>query len=101
MKRIIITGSRSLDLSLQHLDCIFNHYCMPFMYGRQIGIVAGDANGVDHLAKKFATIHMGFEEHCIVKFTEMHADWDKYGKSVGPIRSREMAEYSVNQYMRS
>ena len=50
-------------------------------------IVSGSAQGVDRLGERFAN-DMGLDS------TQFEADWDEHGKSAGPKRSREMAEYS-------
>ena len=49
-------------------------------------IVSGTAPGADTLGERFA-----FENN--IPVTRFLADWDKYGKSAGPIRNRQMAKY--------
>lgn len=51
-----------------------------------IEIVSGGARGVDSLAERLAN-----EENFLKKI--FPADWNKYGKSAGPIRNRQMVEY--------
>ena len=51
-----------------------------------IEIVSGGARGVDSLAERLAN-----EENFLLKI--FPADWNKYGKSAGPIRNRQMVEY--------
>lgn len=51
-----------------------------------IEIVSGGARGVDSLAERLAN-----EETFLKKI--FPADWNKYGKSAGPIRNRQMVEY--------
>lgn len=51
-----------------------------------IEIASGGARGVDSLAEKLAN-----EENFLLKI--FSADWNKYGKSAGPIRNRQMVEY--------
>lgn len=51
-----------------------------------IEIVSGGARGVDSLAERLAN-----EENFLLKV--FPADWNKYGKSAGPIRNRQMVEY--------
>lgn len=53
-------------------------------------IVNGGANGIDAAARKYW--HNRFDGK-IPEFPlrTMSADWNKYGKSAGPIRNREMA----------
>ena len=50
-------------------------------------IVQGGASGADACAKEFA-------EEQGIKCTEFKADWDKFGRSAGPIRNAEMADYA-------
>ena len=49
-------------------------------------IVSGGASGVDTMAKRY-----GNEKGIPVK--KFNADWKKYGRSAGPVRNKEMAEY--------
>lgn len=50
-------------------------------------VVCGLARGADELGEVYAT-----ENNIRVK--PFPADWDKHGKSAGPIRNRQMAEYA-------
>lgn len=52
-----------------------------------IHIVEGGAYGVDALAKLYALQNE-------LPYTEVKADWDKYGRSAGPRRNQKMAEMS-------
>ena len=49
----------------------------------QVTLIHGCARGADTLAGKIAR-HLG------MKVLEFPAEWDKYGKSAGPIRNRQM-----------
>ena len=51
-----------------------------------IEIVSGGARGVDSLAERLAN-----EENFLIKV--FPADWNKYGKSAGPLRNKQMVEY--------
>ena len=51
-----------------------------------IEIVSGGARGVDTMAERLAN-----EENFLLKV--FPADWNKYGKSAGSIRNRQMVEY--------
>ena len=46
-------------------------------------VVEGEARGADTLAREVAT-DLGIEVH------GYHAQWDKYGRSAGPVRNRQM-----------
>lgn len=50
-------------------------------------VVSGAASGVDTLGEKYA------QENGIL-CTQFHADWNRYGRSAGPRRNAEMAEYA-------
>ena len=79
--RTIISGSRSAtDYSLIKF----------IIRNSQFGItevVCGGAPGIDSLGKQWAK-----ENNLPVK--DFPADWDKYGKSAGPKRNKQMAEYA-------
>lgn len=48
-------------------------------------IISGHASGADKIGEAYARVY-----HMQVKL--FPAEWDKYGKSAGPIRNRKMAE---------
>ena len=48
-------------------------------------IVSGCAEGADKLGERYATEHH-------LNIERYPAEWDKYGKSAGPIRNERMAE---------
>jgi hypothetical protein len=50
-------------------------------------VVSGGASGADHYGEKWA-------ESRGIPVKIFAADWDKYGKSAGPMRNRQMAEYA-------
>ena len=49
-------------------------------------LVSGGANGIDKLGEQWAR-----ENNINIKL--FPADWDQYGKSAGPMRNAEMADY--------
>lgn len=51
----------------------------------EIIIVSGGASGVDALGEKFAKKHN-------FKVERYPAEWEKYGRSAGPIRNSKMAQ---------
>lgn len=48
-------------------------------------VVSGGANGADKFGRKFARIRR-------LKYKEFLPDWDKFGKSAGMIRNREIID---------
>ena len=83
-KRVVIAGCRdynNYDEAKAFIDsCISN-----IRKQNKIIIVSGGARGADALGERYAREN-GFE-------IERHpADWEKHGKSAGPIRNKEMAQ---------
>lgn len=67
-----------------YLDMLFNptNDLMPTIWGT---IIAGGANGADHLAIEWAIANwMPWEEY--------PADWERYGKKAGYLRNKQMLE---------
>lgn len=89
----LVVGSRTFtDYSLmcEKLDKLLSRYnslCVP------ICIVSGGARGADALAERYAKEHN-------YQLEVFHADWNKYGKSAGYRRNREMHRY-ISQMNRS
>lgn len=50
-------------------------------------VVSGGAEGVDRLGEEWSKEHN-------VRIKHFKADWSKYGKSAGPVRNAQMAEYA-------
>lgn len=48
-------------------------------------IVTGDASGVDFLARQYAKQHH-------IACASFEANWDKFGKSAGPIRNKKIVK---------
>jgi hypothetical protein len=85
MIKVIIAGSRTFD----NYDLLFEK-CSEILedYNNiEIEIVSGNAKGADRLGERFAK-EKGFV------LTLSPADWNKFGKSAGYIRNKEMAEYA-------
>lgn len=78
--KIIIAGSRSFnnyEFLKKQLDCLFKNI-------KSLEIVSGCARGSDALGERYAK-ERGYILH------RFPADWDRYGKSAGYIRNKEMA----------
>lgn len=89
MNKVIIAGPRDFndkDYIYKELDNIF-YLIQQNLNKEKIEIVQGGANGVDALAKQYAR---NYDMPC----KEFKADWKQHGKAAGPIRNKEMAEYS-------
>lgn len=87
MTRIIIAGSRKFNdyiTLLKYLDNMGIHLINTI---DPIEIVSGHAAGADMLGERFAKAY-GYP------LKVFPAEWDKYGKSAGPIRNEEMAKYA-------
>jgi predicted Rossmann fold nucleotide-binding protein DprA/Smf involved in DNA uptake len=81
--KVIIAGSRDFndyEAVKKYADHILSNQS-------EIEIVSGGANGVDKLGEQYAK-EKGY------KLTIFKADWNKYGKSAGPKRNAQMAEYA-------
>ncbi|KYG76922.1 DUF2493 domain-containing protein [Roseivirga spongicola] len=81
--KVIIAGGRT-----------FNDYEMlkavckaALQHKKDIEVVSGTANGADKLGERYA------KENGL-KLTQFPADWNRYGKSAGYKRNREMALYA-------
>lgn len=81
--KVIIAGSRNFnDYAITKKYC--DHYLQN---SKNIEIVSGGAKGADKCGEMYA-----FEKGLKLKL--FPADWEKHGKSAGPIRNQEMAEYA-------
>lgn len=89
--KIIIAGSRTYS-DYTTLSNIVDHIFKIHLYRKgykpnNIEIVCGKANGADTLGERYA------KENGLAIYY-FPADWDKYGKSAGYIRNKQMAEYA-------
>lgn len=86
---ILVTGSRSITDETkvwEKLDSIRT----SLLPNEIIGLVEGDAEGVDKFCGRWAA-NSGFIVHeCPVK----PEDWDKYGKGAGNVRNLHMLNYA-------
>lgn len=85
---LLIVGSRDFN-TYQIVEAVCNRLTKQFDK-ENIEIVSGGARGADYLGKQYA-INYG------IKYTEFPAEWDKYGKSAGYKRNRQMHEYIANK----
>lgn len=79
--RLAVVGTRTFhdyELLKSYLAQVW------YMWGIDV-IVTGDAKGADELAKKYA-------QEYDIPLLVFRADWDKYGKSAGPIRNAEIVK---------
>lgn len=83
MKYILVAGKRDFndyERFCREMDQIIKGI------GDDVVIVEGSASGTDYMAGKYAT------EHKIpLKF--FIADWNRFGRSAGPIRNEEMVSF--------
>lgn len=85
--RIIVAGGRDFDDYILLCNSL-TEYLDRLHPKEQITIVSGGARGADTLGEEFAKRH-GFN------LKRFPANWGKYGKSAGPIRNRDMAEFAA------
>lgn len=82
--KVVIAGCRdysNYDEAKEYID-----FCLKNIRSEnKIVIISGCASGADALGERYA-LENGFE---IEKFP---AEWEKYGRSAGPIRNGKMAE---------
>lgn len=83
LRKIIIAGGRDFNDYELLLNSVW-----PILKGNtNIEIVSGCASGADKLGEKFA-------ESFGLPISKFPADWNKHGRSAGPIRNKKMAEYA-------
>lgn len=81
--KVIIAGGRDFsDFPLLYSKCE-----EILANSTNVEIVSGTARGADKLGEHYAKTR-GFE------IKQFPAEWDKYGKSAGYIRNKDMAEYA-------
>ncbi len=82
MKVIIAGGRDFMDLELLYRSCT------EILKDRSVTeIVSGCARGADKAGEKYA-------EFSSIPIKKFPAEWDKYGKSAGYRRNKDMAEYA-------
>ena len=81
--KLIIAGSRTINLGANAIDIFLRHFKLS-----PKEIVSGGALGVDKSGEEFSKLVS------YVNLVKFPADWNTHGKSAGPIRNRQMADYS-------
>lgn len=87
--RLIIAGGRDFDDYNLLRDSALSFMKQNDIDPTEMVIISGAAPGADTLGEKFAQ-----EQNILVK--KFPADWKKYGRSAGPIRNRQMAEFGTH-----
>ena len=84
IKRVVIGGCRdynNYNIFKIHVDYLLQNISKQY----NIVIVSGGASGVDTMAEIYAKDNN-------YAFELFSADWNKYGRSAGPRRNKEMVE---------
>jgi hypothetical protein len=84
MIKVIIAGSRDF-INRTIFNNVMTHL-LSDIPAEQLEIISGGCRGADQMAEEYAKTWG-------IKSTVFPAEWDKYGKSAGPIRNKKMAEY--------
>lgn len=90
MIRIIIAGSRNFNDYALLEKALREYIASRKINPDEIEIVSGHARGADSLGELFAKNNK-------LQLAKFPAQWDKYGKSAGYIRNREMADYALQE----
>ncbi len=78
--KVLVCGSRDYDDPLKILSTL-----SPRFLAGETTIIHGDANGADRIAGHIA-------KSIGMTVVAVPAEWEKYGKSAGPIRNRKMLD---------
>ena len=84
MNKVIVAGSRSISDFFLVEDAVLS--CVGA--DNDVEIISGGARGVDLIGEDVVRKH-GWKIKCFP------AEWELYGKSAGPIRNKQMAEYAA------
>lgn len=85
--KLIIAGSRDLELTLEAFDDII--YNCGIDISAITEVVSGGAAGIDTIGEHWAECRPD-----PLDITVFQADWDTHGVAAGPIRNKEMAKYA-------
>lgn len=80
-----VVGSRTFH-NYSFMQLVLNRVTLNVME-QPLTIISGGAKGADSLAKQYC-------EAVGIQIIEILPDWNKYGKSAGPIRNKEIVERS-------
>ncbi len=83
-KRIVIAGCRDYN-NYQEAKKHIDYYLKNIRKENDIIIVSGCASGADAIGERYA-------EENRFKVEKYPAEWEKYGRSAGPRRNKQMAE---------
>ena len=78
---LLVAGTRTIEAKITVQAVIY----LMIKDVENLRIITGCAQGVDKIAREYA-------QRKNIKYTVYKAEWDKYGKSAGPIRNKEMAK---------
>ena len=87
MTRIIIAGGRDFNNYNLLKETMWNIFIDRPTDKSFVEIISGCANGADKLGILYANDYG-------INLKKFPADWDKFGKSAGYIRNKEMAKYA-------
>lgn len=86
--KLVIAGGRELEINYDLIEGLGDIFNLNGLLVKEI-VCGGCPTGVDKVAKNYFDC-----EDSEVRYIEFPADWSKHGKAAGPIRNKQMAEYS-------
>lgn len=81
--KLIIAGSRDMSMSPEEINTLLLALDITGIHQ----VVSGGASGMDAAGEAWA-------DHVGIPVKKFPAKWDEHGRSAGPQRNREMAEYA-------
>lgn len=85
--KILISGDRDWEDDAAVGEVIYDYWVQ---YGSDLTIITGGARGADTAAETWTWFLQQFYPDDAPELIVLRAEWNKYGKSAGPIRNREM-----------
>lgn len=89
--KLIIAGSRTINLDTYFMSGIINFLRLDTKISE---VITGTAAGVDQSGEKWQAEMLKLCGQYAPKLSRFPADWDTHGKSAGPIRNNQMADYA-------